>query len=478
MGMMKYAIYIGIILIVALCFQQIMTFLYDLTLQGVAGQLNAYLILLFIWIFLYIVAKLLLDKKVHPKSSKYALWGGMLHIGAVLAVYFSNSNPFLLLIYPAILGIVVWTRQKRPHTPKFGLKLHISHPLFIDNRGGIGVLRTGCEGFLLLKFFRVDAPFPVKELLLYCAHEQLECTFEVRGTPEGLEYGIGLSVHGRRYDLVYQKCMDRANRLRQFLKKIDVSFTELSDYLNVLTRFYAPYFLYTPMPLTKNGLPQVFPQLSIDKNDLTVESDLEDCTFAIHRLKSTFPQNADLYPFLEGVTERFCLQFHLTPLNAVQLDAKEVQLNTEYSATLKRLTKGLEENTEFQAASYLFTKTEDSKENLEPLLNRTELECLKSLKQRLRQLKAGRTIGLWETEFYLICSTSLAQALAIKIGGTAQVISPHTLPYLASRARLGEPTLVDSRDLSVLLPNLKVQKLENIQPIIETDIPPETKIEQ
>ncbi len=121
--------------------------------------------------------------------------------------------------------------------------------------------------------------------------------------------------------------------------------------------------------------------------------------------------------------------------------------------------------TEFQAASYFFTQMETSKENLEPILNQAELDHFKELKWRLLEVKEGRTIGLCETEFSLIGSASLAQALAIKMGGSTQPLSPYSLPAIACRLNLGEPLLSESRDLSVCFPN---QKTVPVAPTIES----------
>ena len=467
MGLTKYAIYIGIILIVAFFFEQLMTGLYDLTLQGVAGDLNAYFILVVAWVLIYFVARLVCDKKVHPKSSRFALWGGMIHIGTSLAIYFVNSNPVLLIIYPIILGFVYWTRQKRPMAPRFAVKFHPIHPLFIDGRGGVCVSRVGKDGFLLQKFLVVKPPIPVREVLLYFYHEGIEFTFEMQHKVGESVYYLGLLLRGRRFDAVYQACLEQVNKARQFFKRIGLSFVEVSDYLNVLRAFYLPYFLYDPSPLTIKGVPRRFSTLSIQGNEVLVENELEEFPFVIHKLVPAFKKSTEMYSFLETLEESYYFQFHFKPLTNPQIDSMEERDNEEYRATLKRLTAGLEDNSEFQAASYLFNQIETPKENLEPLMDRTELTHLKTLKKHLKKLQEGRTIGLWETGFTILSSPALAQALAVKIGGTVQPLSLYALPAFACRLGIEANCVTDSKEVSTMFPNEVSPKEETSAPSIE-----------
>jgi len=457
MGLAKYAIYIGIILVVAFFFEQIMTGVYDLTLQGVAGDITAYILLVVVWIIIYIVARLFFDKKVHPKSSRYALWGGMLHISIMLGIFFANSNPILLLIFPIILGAAFWMRKKRQTTPKFAFKFHPIHPLFVDDRGGVSVFRIGKDGFLLMKFLLIRPPLPVKEILLYFYHEGIEFTFEAQHQHELLYY-MGLLVRGRHFGALHQGLLERVNRVRQFFKKLGIPFTEINDYMNVLKIIYAPYFLYTPPSLTIKGLPRQFPNLSAQGTEVLIENELEEFAFAIHKLTPASSKANELYSFLETIEEPYYFQFHMNPLGKLQLDSKEEQANEQYRTTLKRMTAELENNSEFQAASYLFTQMEAPKENLEPLMDREELDRLKQVKKRLRKLQEGRTIGLWEAGFYLLGSPALAQALAVKMGVNLQTISPYTLPSLACRMGIEAGFMIDSKELSTLFPSKPILK--------------------
>jgi hypothetical protein len=309
----------------------------------------------------------------------------------------------------------------------------------------------------------------VKEILLYLYHEGIEFTFEVAHQRE-LTYYIGLLARGRKFDALHQGLLEQANKVRQFFKKLGVSFAEINDYLNVLKIIYAPYFLYTPPSLTTKGLPSQFPILFAQGTEVLIENELEEFSFAIHKLTPASPKANKLYSFLETIEESYYLQFHMSPFGKLQLDLKEEQANEQYRTTLKRMTAELENNSEFQAASYLFTQMEAPKENLEPLMDRAELDRLKNVKKHLRKLQEGRTIGLWEAGFYLLGSPSLAQALAVKIGANLQTISPYTLPSLACRVGIDAGSMIDSKELSILLPNKLVLKEEAPEVAIEEKI--------
>ena len=381
----------------------------------------------------------------------------MLHIGIMLGIFIANSNPILLLIFPIILGAAFWMRKKRQTAPKFAFKFHPIHPLFVDDRGGVGVFRIGKDGFLLLKFLLVRPPLPIKEILLYLYHEGIEFTFEVQHQHELLYY-IGLLGRGRNFDALHQGLLERANKVRQFFKKLGVPFAEINDYLNVLKIIYAPYFLYTPPPLTVKGFPCQFPHLSAQGPEVLIENESEEFAFAIHKLTPACSKANELYPFLETIEEPYYFQFHVSPLGKLQLDLREEQANEQYRTTLKRMTAELENNSEFQAASYLFTQMEAPKENLEPLMDRAELDRLKNVKKHLKKLQEGRTIGLWAAGFYLLSSPVLAQALTVKMGASLLTISPYTLPSLACRMGIDTGSMIDSKELSTLFPNKPILK--------------------
>ncbi|MDD1778604.1 MAG: hypothetical protein LUQ65_10595 [Candidatus Helarchaeota archaeon] len=467
MALMKYVIYIGIILIIAFFFEQIMTVLYDSTLQGIAGNVNAYLLLVVIWVIIYFVARIVFDKKVHPKSSHYALLAGILHVSIMLALFFANSNPLLLLIFPVIIGVIFWTRKKHPTAPKFAFKFQPTHPLYIDDRSGMAVFRIGKDGFLLLKFFMVKPPLPVKELLLYLYRQGIEFTFEIHHQGD-TRYYIGLLARGRHLDTLHNGCLEQVNMVRQFCKKLGVTATEVGDCLNVLQILYAPYFLYTPPRLSDKGVPLQFPHLSAQGTEVLIEHELEEFAFTVHKLTPAYTKNNEFYPFLETVEDSYYLQFHMVPLTAEQIDAKEEQANQQYRSTLKRMTGDLENNSEFQAAAYLFNQMEPSKENIEPLMKREELKRLKQVKESLKKLEDGRTIGLWTAGCYLLSSSAVAQALAIKLDAQIQPLSPYSLPRIGCRQGIDAMSMIGSKELSNLFPN----QLKQMEP------PPEITAEE
>ena len=177
-------------------------------------------------------------KKIYKQSSQFVLWASMLHIGGTLGVFFYSYNPFLLFIFPVILVIVYITRQKNPASSKLRFKFQTIHPEFIDDRGGICVIRSGAGGFRLLKFFRLDPVLPMKELILYLFHEQVECSFEIHRTPKGLVYYLGIITEGRKYDALHERFMVQINRIRQFFKKQQITnwneWSTLSTKSNIL----------------------------------------------------------------------------------------------------------------------------------------------------------------------------------------------------------------------------------------------------
>jgi hypothetical protein len=453
MNFIKYGIYIFIILIVALLFEQIVTFLYDVTLRGVAGDLSAYIILVGIWVVIFIVARAFLDKRVNPRASRFVLWGSALHVGGSLAIYFYTTNPVLLLAFPILIAVIFLTRQKKSSTQKMGFRFHPIHPLLIDKRGGLCVVRNGSDGFHVLKFIHITPPLPVKDLLLYLFHQQIEGTLEIYRLREKINFCFGLMTHDRNYEVARKHCLDQYNQLRQFLKKLNITFRAYNDYLNTLKAFYAPYFLYKPSILTERGQPLTFPKLSSFERELCIDDGFSELTFSVHAIHPEFKPNR-LYEFIETLKDAFFLQFHLSPLTESAVLAREERFNRDYKDSLRRLTQGLEGNSEFQAAAHLFNQTgEAEKENLMPLLDQRELEKLHDIKMNIKQVKNGRYIGLWGFNAYLIATSVLAQTLAIKLGGSKTVVSPQALCLLACRIAVGNPQVIDSKDLATVLPN-------------------------
>jgi len=444
-----------------------MTVLYNFTLQGVAGDVNAYILLVVIWVIIYLAARVVFDKKVHPKSSRYALLAGMLHISIMLALFFANSNPLLLLIFPVIILVIFWTSKKRPTAPKFAFKFQPTHPLYVDDRDGMAVFRVGKEGFLLIKFFLVQPPLPVRELLLFLYGQGIEFTFEIHHQKDTLYY-IGLVARGRHLDALHHSSLEQANKVRQFSKKLGITITEIGDYLNVLQVLYAPYFLYTPPRLSVKGAPVQFPHLSAQGTEVLIEHELEEFTFTVHRLTPTYAKNSELYSFLETIEDSYYLQFHIIPMTQAQIDAKEEQADEQYRTTLKRMTGELENNSEFQAAAYLFNQMDAPKENLEPLMKRAELDRLREVKRTLKKLQEGRTIGLWTVGCYFLSSPALAQALAVKMNAQLQPLSPYVLLPITIRQSMDAVAMIGSKELSTLFPN----------PLKQTEPPPELTAEE
>ncbi|MHA1648834.1 MAG: hypothetical protein ACTSYB_01470 [Candidatus Helarchaeota archaeon] len=465
MNLLKYGIYVIIIVIIALLFEQTMIFLYDITRQGFTGNIVAYCYIMIFWICLYIISRMFLDKSINSKSSQYVLYGGMFHIGLCLGIYFYDTEPLLLLIFPMLFGIGFWTRQTRPILMKKQLHLNQIHPEFIDDRGGMCVLRSGMQGFTALKFFAIQPPIPVREFLLYLFYEQIEGVFEIQRSDNQFSYFLTIVTRGRRYDQLYRNCLEQSIRLRQFFLQEQIRFMELNDMLNVLRAFYQPYFLYTPSPLNNRGVPLQFPHLIPIEMELVIEDSYDRKNFTLHTLQPKFIQN-ELYAILENVKEEYYLQIHFRPLTPLEIAEQEARLNQKYRDSLKRLTKDLDEDMEFQAASYLFSSVgQVSKENLEPLLDQDELAHLKEVKRQMRHIKVGTQIGLWELEICLLGNSVLAQTVAVKLGGHQQQHIPQAFTSLVSREFIGISQIVNSKELAILLPIPPIRTETDIQEI-------------
>ena len=454
MSLMKYAVYAGVIIGIAFFFEQIMVFMYDLTLQCAAGQLTSYVLLVVIWIVLYIVARAFFDKKVHPQSSKFALWASILHVGASLAVFLYSFEPLLLLIFPVIIVVGYWSRQKaskHPQASRIHFRFQVTHPEFIDGRGGACAVRAGPQGFTLIKFLNVALPLPTKELLIYLYRQQVEWTFEAHHNAHGLAYCIGVLANDRNYDAAFERCVHQANQLRQFLKRRKVRITDVSDVLGVQKTFYRPYFIEGPFALDARGDPRDFPRIKNQADEIAIEEDFSEKTFAIHALSPTF-KPTPLYESLNALGEECYLQLHARPLSEEEMSERDARLTEAYRESIHHLSDGLEGNAEIQAASYLFTQTGQSKESIEPLLDKEELARLKDIKRERRSLEAGRKDGMWEFELYLFGNPTLVQTLEVKVGGKIQPLTPHALSPLAMRALLGIGQVVDSKRIFHLFP--------------------------
>ncbi len=453
MGMIKYAVYLGVIIVIALVFEQFITGVYNLTLQGVAGNLSSYIFLVVIYFILFILGRAFFDKKLNSKSSQFILWGSMVHIGAMLAVYLYSINPALLFIFPAVIVIGLWSRNKTPGASKFHFKFRATHPEFIDERGGVCVLRSGSLGFALMKFFRIYLPIPLKELLLYLYNEKIECCFEVQGNGSGITYYLAVLGQGRNYDQTFKEFMDRNNRLRQFLRKEAVHFEDISDVISAQHTFYLPFFPNTPFKVDTHGTPQEFPAISNANGEIILQQEFDEQVFSVFSMKPHFAPGT-LYQFLGNLNENYFLQIHLHPLSDIDVTLRAEELNQRYRDSIKRLSAGLEDNAEFQAASYLFNQVgQSSKDSIEPLLDKEELDHLDYIKKEIENVKFGRKIGLWDVEFSFLGSIVLAQTLNVKFGGTNQRISPHAISALTARTSLGQSQILDSKILHRLLPN-------------------------
>jgi hypothetical protein len=460
---MKYAVLIGALLVFAILFNQIVMGLYTLSFDAIKGDLISYLLLIAIWFGILLVARVFLNKKMHPKSSLFVFFGGTLHIGSCLAIYFYKVSPLLLILFPIAIGVAYWTRQRRPTGHPLQGKLDSIHPAFIDERGGLCVLRNGALGFTALKFFTLDPPLPGREFLLYLYHEQIECTFEIHRDSRGLAYTLVLITRGRDYESVQQQSVEQASHFRQFLRQLGIAHLEISDTLNILHAFYTPYFLYTPSQLDSKGIPVQFPHVSISGNEITVEQDLREQYFTVHALDPQFRPN-QLHPFLTTDTTPFHLQVHLRPLSSTDIAARDNRFNQEYRQSLKRLTGTLEQDSEFQAASYLFNKVgEVAKEDLEPLLDQQELEHFRSIKRELHSLKDGLKVGLWEVACCCLSDVVLAQTLALHVHGKADPLPPQAFTSLVVRQPIGPAPVIASKNLVHLLPSIKEAPVTAVQ---------------
>ncbi|MHA1358321.1 MAG: hypothetical protein ACTSRC_09425 [Candidatus Helarchaeota archaeon] len=472
MGYIKYGIYLVVVIIIALIFEQIMTLFYNLTIQGIQGDFYTYIILGVIWFSIFLLAKIFLNENFHPKSSIYAMVGGMIHIGGCLAAYFMETNPILLLVFPVIFIIFYTNKTKKQGVNKGLFKLKPIHPLFVDTRGNICVLRS-TAGFTALKFFTITPPFPVKELLLYLFHEQIEWTFEIQSKGKKMYY-LTIIVHGRNYDTVHQQCLDKITKLRHFLRQEEVTFIDLDDVLNALSSYYAPYFIYPLSSLDAKGIPNEFPRFKNIERELVIEYEMDELTFSLHNLQLDFKSN-EFYAFLDSLEEYYYLQIHMRPLSLEEVASRAAKLNREYRDSIQRLTNGLEKNTEFQAASYLFSQVGDAqKKNLELLLDKNEIMHLRAVRRKIQQIEEGKVVGVWHAEVNLIGNQVLAQNLAIKSGGTQQLISPQIFPVIASRQLIGYGEVVDSKELYHILPNRIKQR--EVMALNTTPIP--TTIEE
>jgi len=458
MSYIKYALYAGAVLIIALFFQEIVTGIYNVTLAGAAGDIGSFVILGLFWMAFYMLGRAYLDKKVHPKASQFTLFSGLLHIGGTLGFLFYQTDPIYLLIFPALFIVAVWVRRNASKDAgKWKIRFHFVHPEFIDDRGGVCVLRSGGSGFNLVKFIEVTPPLPVRELLMFFFHQQIDSTFEILHMAGQSVYFIGVVARGRRYEENLQRVLTQASKIRQFLKTQRVGFRDISDCLNVQRTFYTPYFLTKPAPVNEKGYPTRFPGISNLENQVVVTEDYSERSFTVHAIKPSFQANG-FYNFLDGLSEDCYLRLYMHPLDQVEIATREEQTNEEYRDAIRRLSDGLEENAEFQAASYLFSQIgAPQKENIEPLLDRDELSHLGAVKRDLKNIKDGRKHGLWNIELNFCGSEVLAQTFKIKVDGTSQLLAPHAIGPILSRQFLSEGQTMNSKLLFHLLPHFSAQ---------------------
>ena len=454
MSYIKYAIYAGAVFIVALLFEQIMTGLYNVTLTGAAGDIGSLIILAFFWMALYIVGRAYLDKKVHKNASQFTLFAGLLHVGGTLGIFFYQTDPIYLLTFPVLFVIAVWVRRNSPKDGgNWKIRFRSVHPEFIDDRGGVCVVRSGGNGFNLVKFIEVTPPLPVRELLMFFFHQQIECTFESLHMAGQSVYFLGVVARGRRYDENLQRILTQASKIRQFLKTQQVGLRDVGDCLNAQRTFYAPYFLTKPAPVDEKGHPSRFPEISHMENRVVVTESFSERTFTVHAIKPSFQANG-FYPFLNTLKEDWYLRLYMHPLDDVEITLREEHVSEEYRNAIRRLSDGLEDNAEFQAASYLFSQVgAPQKENIEPLLDRDELSHLGDVKRELKSIKSGRQHGLWNIELHLCGSEVLAQTLRIKVDGTSQLLAPNAIGPILSRQFLSEGRTINSKSLFHLLPH-------------------------
>ncbi len=418
MRLLEIGMYIIVIIIVMLLFQQIVNILYDLSLAVTVGEINALLYLGLIWAGLYIFIRFIftMKKKKRSELPKYVGLGGVAHITICLAIFCYNTNPLLLLSFPIIIAVLYKIRSSNTLNAQHKQANRPVHPYFVDERNGTCIIRTGSRGFTMFKFFNLFPPFMIRDFLLFLYHEQIECVLEVQKNAGSLEYQLVIITRGRNYDMLFERCSLVSSSLKQFFHQEEIIFEDQNDPLNILHKFYAPYFIYATSALN-SGVPLEFPKISFAKNEISIDLEFEEFHFSVSKILPKSPID-DFFEFLETIDEDFFYQIHFRPLNDGEISIQEEQYNQEYRGSLKRLTEGLEDDVEFTAANYLFTSLgQTSKENIEPLLNQSEINRLKTIKRQIQHIKLGREIGMWELESYLIGSPVLAKTISIKLEG-------------------------------------------------------------
>lgn len=477
MGMFKYILYLGLILGIAYFFETIMVTIYDLTVQGVTGDISAYVGLLLIYVILYVAARLVFNKKIYKQSSQFVLWASMLHIGGTLAAFFYNSEPLLLITFPMIFVIAYWTRYRSPTSvKKIRFKSLTIHPEFIDDRGGVCVLRVGPQGFRLLKFFQLDFPFPRKEILLYIFHNKLNCSFEMHRTSRGVAYYLGLITEGRNYNAAHEQCVKQGNHLRQFLRREGVRFNEIQDIINLQRIFYATYFLEAIPSLNPRGRPAKFPTVSSEGENFVIEEDFSERTFQAHIIEPKFTENVtdviqgpeisvpwglklyrmgiQLHKFLRTTYKgEFYIQYLLHPLSEEAIEERGDALNQDYIDSFGRLAGNWQENDQLQAACYAFKEIGiGDKDKILPLLDKEEVKRFERVNQNIDIFKKGKEVGLWEFRFCVVGAPGLATSVVSRTGGSRKRLPPSAITHITTRSPLGTGNIVDSRGIEFLLP--------------------------
>lgn len=452
MSLIKYGVYIGILIVFAFTFESIIMVMYDLTLQALSGRFGGYLLLVAIFLGLYIITRAFLNRKVHPKASQFCLWFGAAYIGGTLAAYFFATEPIYLTIFPIIFLVGYWTQRQKSQSVRRHIKFKTHHPELIDNHAGICVIRMGAAGFRFLKFFTIHEPFAVPNLLIFLNQNQIEFTFEVR-VPKQSQPILGIQTQGRDYQRAYKYCLHQANQLRQFLKSQEVVFQDINDYVGVQQLYYASYFSLEPSSLNPQGIPKIFPQVEITGEGAHLQAGFSEKLITLQSIQLKKPPTPSFYAYLTTLSEACYLQIHARPLNHLEIDAINDQTVEQYRNHIHNLSKHLEENHDFNTASLLLSKIDDFRpkhEGLRPLLDQDAVTRLQQTKLELRRIEIGRKLGLWQIEILFVGEEILGQVLAITLGGMNTIIQPAMLGLVSTRSFLMPCQNHDSRFIQYL----------------------------
>ncbi|MHA1323886.1 MAG: hypothetical protein ACTSRL_13955 [Candidatus Helarchaeota archaeon] len=456
MSLIKYTAYLIIILTIAFLFEQIVTAIRDLTAAASGGELAAYLLLGLIYSGLYIIARTTLNERIHPKSSKYIFYVGLLHIGGSLAVFLGGLDPLMLLIFPVLGGFFLWAhRYQRSLQSRYSTKPQTPILEFIDANAGICVLRSTGRTYILYKFFELIPPLSFQELLSFLYREQVIFTYEIYNYNSTLRHLLCLLSIGQNFHHVYNQFILQANRLRTFLRKQRTSFLDISDYLNALEAYYAPLFLQTPTPLNAHGVPTHLPAVTYQPDEVILQVKEISHTLTLHTLNCPIDLTP-LYNFLPSIKEPYYLQILCQALSEQEVNTYQEGLYKQYRECVTELSIELKQDNTFATANYFFSmagKIESNREDLAPFLNPNVLIKLDQVKKAIKNLEHGRQIGLWNVELRFLASPILAQLFTAKLNDSKPLIAS-AYPLFISRIPSNSTQILHSEALASLFPSI------------------------